>query len=81
MIFYPKSLKDIDDTFCNVPFLITFKQYCEFMNTKYQNIKFNSKFEKNNFFSFLDVKITGSNNKSVTSVFRKATFSGVFANH
>ena len=32
------------------------------------------------FFSFLDVKITRSNNQLITSVFRKATFSGVFTN-
>ena len=31
-------------------------------------------------FSFLDVKITHSNNQLVTSVFHKATFSGVFTN-
>ena len=31
-------------------------------------------------FSFLDVKITRRNNQLVTSVFSKATFSGVFAN-
>ena len=29
-------------------------------------------------FSFLEVKITHSNNQLVTSVFRKTTFSGVF---
>ena len=32
------------------------------------------------FFSFLDVKVTRSNNQLITSVFRKATFSGVFTN-
>ena len=32
------------------------------------------------FFSFLDVKMTRSNNQLITSVFRKATFSGVFTN-
>ena len=31
-------------------------------------------------FSFLDVKITRRNNQLVTSVFSKATFSGVFTN-
>ena len=51
------------------------------MNTKHPNIKLDLEFEKNNYLSFFAVKITGSNNKSVTSVFRKATFSGVFANH
>ena len=50
------------------------------MKTKHPNIKFISVFEENESFSFLDVKITRMNNQLVTSVFRKATFSGVFTN-
>ena len=50
------------------------------MNTKHPNIKFTSEFEQNDFFSFLDIKITHSNNQLITSVFCKATFSGVFTN-
>ena len=50
------------------------------MITKHPNIKFTSEFEKNNYFSFLDVKVTHSNNQLVTSVFRKATFSSVYIN-
>ena len=50
------------------------------MNTKHPNIKFTSEFEENDSFSFLDVKITRRNNQLVTSVFCKATFSGVFTN-
>ena len=50
------------------------------MNPKHPNIKFTSEFEKNDSFSFLDVKITCINNQLVISVFRKATFSGVFTN-
>ena len=34
--------------------------------------------ERNNSFSFLDVKICRENNKLTTSVYRKPTFSGVF---
>ena len=56
------------------------KDYVNNMNTKHPNIKFTSEFEQNDFFSFLDVKITRSNNQLITSVFRKATFSGVFTN-
>ena len=56
------------------------KDFVSYMNTKHPNIKFTSEFEHNDFFSFLDVKITGSNNQLFTSVFRKATFSGVFTN-
>ena len=50
------------------------------MNTKYPNIKFSSEFEESDSFSFLDVKITSRNNQLLTSVFGKATFSGVFTN-
>ena len=54
------------------------KDFVNYMNTKHANIKFSSEFEEND--SFLDVKITRGNNQLVTSVFRKATFSGVFTN-
>ena len=54
--------------------------FVNYMSTKYSNIKFTSEYEMNNSFSFLDVKITRTNNQLVTSVFRKATFSGVFTN-
>ena len=50
------------------------------MNHQHSNIKFTFEVEKNNNFSFLDVKICKENNKFTTSVFRKPTFSGVFAN-
>ena len=50
------------------------------MNTKHPNIKFTSEFQINDSFSFLDVKIKRSSNHLVTSVFRKATFSGAFSN-
>ena len=56
------------------------KDFVNYMNTKHPNIKFSSEFEQNNFFSFLDVKITRRSNQLITSVFCKATFSGVFTN-
>ena len=56
------------------------KDFVNYMNTKHPNIKFASEFEESNSFSFLDVKITLRNNQLVTSVFCKATFSGVFTN-
>ena len=36
--------------------------------------------ENENSISFLDIKITKDNNKFMTSVYRKPTFSGVFTN-
>ena len=51
------------------------------MNSKHRNIKFTYETEDSNNFSFLDVKITRQNKRFVTSIFRKATFSGVFTNN
>ena len=50
------------------------------MNTRHKTLKFTFDFEQNNSFSFLDVEITRGSNGFSTSVFRKATFSGVFTN-
>ena len=51
------------------------------MNPKYKNIKFTFETENSNYFSFLDVKIARKNKQFVTSIFRKATFSGAFTNY
>ena len=51
------------------------------MNLKHKNIKFTFKTEDSNSFSFLDMKITRKHKRFVTSIFRKATFSGVFINY
>ena len=45
-----------------------------------KNTKFTSEIEENGSLSFLDIIITRENNKFVTSVYRKPTFSGVFTN-
>ena len=50
------------------------------MDTKHPNIKFTFEHEHNNTFLFLDVKKYCENNKLTTSVYRKATFSGIFTN-
>ena len=59
---------------------ITYKRFCELDEHKHPNIKFTSEFEENDSFYFLDVKIKRNNNQLIVSVFRKATFSGVFTN-
>ena len=79
--FLPKVFKRyVDDIFVMFLCQSHLKDFVNYMNTKHPNIKFTSEFEQNDFFSFLDVKITRSNNQLITSVFRKATFSGVFTN-
>ena len=50
------------------------------MNKRHKNIKFSFETEKDNFFSFLDVKICREKDKFTTSVFRKDTFSDVYTN-
>ena len=77
--YFIKGLLEISSLyFCNVPLSFTFKQFCEL--NEHPNIKFTSECEKNDCFSFLDVKIAFSNNQLVTSVFRMATFSCIFTN-
>ena len=50
------------------------------MNKKHKNMKFSIETEINGSLSFLDVKIFRENDKFVTTVFRKETFSGVYTN-
>ena len=50
------------------------------MNTRHKNLKFTFDFQQNNGLSFLDVKITHGSKEFSTSIFCKATFSGVFTN-
>ena len=77
----PKVFKRyVDDIFGMFLCQSHLKDFVNYMNTKHPNIKFTSEFEENDFFPFLDVKITRSNNWLVTSVFRKVAFSGVFTN-
>ena len=79
--FLPKvSKRYVNDIFVMFLCQSHLKDFVNYMNTKHPNIKFTSEFEQNDFFSFLDVKITRSNNQLITSVFRKGTFSGVFTN-
>ena len=57
------------------------KLFVNYMNLKHKNIKFTFETGDSNNFSFLDVKITCKNKRFVTSIFCKATFSGIFINH
>ena len=54
--------------------------FFEYMNKKHKNMKFSIETEVNGSLAFLDVKIFCENDKFVTSVFRKETFSGVDTN-
>ena len=71
----------VDDFFVLFKSKEHLKLFVNYMNSKHSNIKFTFETEDSNNFSFLDAKITRLNKRFVTSIFRKATFSGVFTNY
>ena len=71
----------VDDIFVLFKSKEHLRLFVNYTNSKYRNIKFTFETEDSNNFSFLDVKITRQNKRFVTSIFRKATFSGVFTNY
>ena len=77
----PKVYKRyIDDIFVMFLCQSHSKKFCELHEHKTRKHWLTLEFEENDSFSFLDVKIARRNNQLVTSVFHKATFSGVFTN-
>ena len=72
--FYTRYVDDIFVVFESPESSHSFRKY---MSSKHQNIKQ----ENIGTLLFLDVKICIKNNKFVTSVYRKPTFSGVFTNY
>ena len=76
-VYYKRYVDDIFVLF-NKPEHAQF--FLEYMNKKHKNMKFSIETEINGSLSFLDVKIFRENDKFVTSVFRKETFSGVYTN-
>ena len=51
------------------------------MNSRHRNIQFTCEEKSNDKISFLDISLTRSNNKLVTSLYRKKSFSGVYMNY
>ena len=82
----PKSFKPVyykryvDDIFVLFEKLEQVSRFVKYMNKRHKNIKFLFETEKDNSFSFLDVKISREKDKFTTRVFRKDTFSGVYTN-
>ena len=70
----------VDDTFLLFRSKHHIEKFRNYLNRQHKNIKFTSETENENSISFLDIKITRGNNKFMTSVYRKPTFSGVFTN-
>ena len=70
----------VDDTFLLFRTKDPVEKFKNYLSKQHKNIKFMSEIEENGSLSFLDITITRENNKFVTSVYRKPTFSGVFTN-
>ena len=70
----------VDDTFLLFRTKDHVEKFKNYLNKQHKNIKFTSEIEENGSLSFLDITITSENNKFVTSVYHKPTFSGVFTN-
>ena len=73
-VFYQRY---IDDTFLLFNDKNHVQQFLDYVNVKHPNINFTVENEKQGTLSFLDINISRSNNKFVTSVFRKDTFTGL----
>ena len=67
----------VDDTFVLFRSKDHVEKFRNYLNKQHKNIKFTSEIEENGLLSFLDIKISRENNKFVTSVYRKPTFSGL----
>ena len=76
--FRPKYYRRyVDDIFLMFESKNHVKKFLHYMNSRHPNIKFTCEEEINNNISFLDISITRVNNKLITSLYRKKTFSGV----
>ena len=57
------------------------KKFLRYINLRHRNIHFTCEEESNAKISFLEISRTRSNNKLVTSLYRKKTFSGIYMNY
>ena len=70
----------VDDTFLLFRSRYHIEKFRNYLNHQHENIRFTSAIKIENSISFLDIKISRSNNKSTTAVYRKPTSSGAFTN-
>ena len=69
-----------DDTFFLFRSRDYFEKFKNYLNKQHKNIKLTSEIEENGLLSFLDIKINRENDKFVTSVYCKPTFSEILTN-
>ena len=76
-VFYRRYVDDIFVLFKSNDYL---KYFQDFLNPCHINMSFSMETEKENKLSFLDVEIIREQGKFIGTIYRKATFSGVFSN-
>ena len=77
--FKPKYYRRyVDDIFVMFEDFEKFDLFKEYLNTRHENIKFTSELETEGKLPFLDMLIDRNNNKIVTSIYRKPTFTGLY---
>ena len=77
--FKPKYYRRyVDDIFVMFETIEQFDLFKAYLNTKHRNIKFTSELEKDGKLPFLDMLIDRTNNKIITSIYRKPTFTGLY---
>ena len=76
-MFYRRYVDDIFALFSSPGYADKFKEY---LLSKHLNINFSIEKEKDGFLPFLNVKFFRENEKFVTNVYRKMTFSVVYTN-
>ena len=70
----------VDDTFLLFRLKHHIEKFRNYFNRQQKSIRFTSETENENSMPLLDIKISKDNNKFITSVYRKLTFSRVFTN-
>ena len=68
----------IDDAFSLFHKETDFQKFLSCLKSLHPSLKFTNEIETNNSLSFLDVLVTKSNNKFITSVYQKPTFTGQY---
>ena len=80
--FRPKYYRRfVDDIFFMSEHKDRVKKFLRYINSLHRNSQFTCEEESNDQISFLDISITISKNKLVTSLYRKKRFSGVYLNY
>jgi hypothetical protein len=71
----------IDDTFLLFRDNSHISKFLDYLNSKHTNIEFTSEVEKDCKLNFLDVTVVQDNDKFITTVYRKDTFTGLGMNY